>query len=71
MGGGGGGGGSGGSVIIQDLGSIQTAATSARACWPSPWAAGGNGGDTFTASVGVSVAIGGSASGGEMAVRSA
>lgn len=65
VGGGGAGGGSGGSVIIQDLGSIQTAGHfGAGVLAQSVGGGGGNGGDTFTASVGVSVAVGGSASGG-------
>jgi hypothetical protein len=65
VGGGGAGGGSGGNVIIQDLGSIQTAGQfGAGVLAQSVGGGGGNGGDTFTASVGVSVAIGGSASGG-------
>ncbi|ADP16480.1 outer membrane autotransporter barrel domain protein 4 [Achromobacter xylosoxidans A8] len=65
VGGGGAGGGAGGNVIIQDLGSIQTAGQfGAGVLAQSVGGGGGNGGDTFTASVGVSVAIGGSASGG-------
>jgi len=65
VGGSGAGGGTGGSVTIRDLGTIRTAGQfGAGVLAQSIGGGGGNGGDTFTASVGASVAIGGSASNG-------
>ncbi len=65
IGGSGSSGGSGGSVVFRDLGAVQTNGQfSPGILAQSIGGGGGNGGDTFTASIGVSVAIGGDGSSG-------
>lgn len=65
VGGDGAAGGQGGHVSIQDIGTITTAGRfSPGVLAQSIGGGGGNGGDTFTASIGVAMAIGGSGSGG-------
>lgn len=65
VGGDGAAGGDGGRVVMQDFGTITTAGRfSPGVLAQSIGGGGGNGGDTFTASVGASLAIGGSGSGG-------